>query len=187
MSDKELLQLSVSLISAIIASAALIRTRISSEKQRKLQVAPHVHSYLKGLHEWSNAVIKTLTNAAFLCELDPERLPNGEFFERRRCLRAELSTLWDQGRLYLPNSDEKLIGVTKETAYRGLRREALNELAVAMDLLDSIDWVKQKPNLSKREQITNVKREFVSQVQEALEVRKTTELVRSLANEIRNA
>lgn len=187
MTEKDVLQISLSVISAIIALIALIRTRVSNAKQRKLQVASHVHGYFKTLHEWSDAVIADLTDAAFLCELDPKRLPEGEFFERRRGLRAKLSSLFDRGRLLLPNSDTTLIGLSKHPAYRGLRPPALDRLYEACELLDSIDYQERVPNLPKRQLLIDLKREFVSEMQEALDVRRTAELVRTLANEIRNA
>ena len=135
-----LASLVVALVSVVIAFVALRRTRQSEEKRRKLEVAAHLNHYYGDAKKWAHCVIDKLTDAAFLCEHDPKRMKDGEFFKRLNDLRSELSALLDKGRLLFPNEKEKVIGLWKEGAYRGLRQEALDVAVSGYDLVRSIDY-----------------------------------------------
>ncbi len=83
----------IALIAVVVSTAALIRTRVSEAKQSKIQEATFIREYNDGVQAWGNEAIEKLTEAAFLCEVDPTRLPKGEFYERRRLLKVALSAL----------------------------------------------------------------------------------------------
>ena len=114
-------------------------------------------------------------------------MQKGEFFERRHQMRTALSSLLDKGRLYLPNTNEEVVGLWKLGAYRGLRPAALHHLACGYKLVESLDYEKHEPNKAKRQQIVDIKREVTSEIQDLLNVRKTLNEVRRLPNEIRSA
>ncbi len=177
----------IALLAVALSLVALVRTRVSEERRRKLEVAAHLREYYGGIRAWGERVIEKLTDAVYLCELDPQRMQPGEFFERRRQMRADLSSLLDKGRLYLPNTNEEVVGLWKPGAYRGLREAALDHLERGHALVESLDYEKQTPNLPKRQQIVDAKRGFTSEIQDVLDVRKTSNEVRRLANEIRSA
>ena len=179
-----LASLVVALVSVVIAFVALRRTRQSEDKRRKLEVAAHLNHYYGDAKKWANCVIDKLTEAAFLCEHDPMRMQDGEFFKQRNDLRSELSALVDKGRLLLPNEKEKVIGLWKEGAYRGLRQEALDVAVSGYELVTSIDYNDHGNNTPTREQLISCKRQFASVMQSVLDVRKTAAEVRRLANEI---
>ncbi len=184
---KDYLPIGIAFLGLVISVISLRRTRISAKKERKIQVATHVHTYYKDIRKWAEETIAELSEAAFLCELDPKRMPDGEFYKKRRSARARLSTLLDQGRLFLPNLKHDIIGTWKECAYRGLRPAALDYLSEVYDLVESLDYKNQTPNKPKRKQIVDAKRKFVSEIQDILDVRRTTKEVRRLAQEIQEA
>ena len=155
------------------------RTRQSEDKRRKLEVAAHLNHYYGDAKKWANCVIDKLTDAAFLCEHDPKRMKDGELFKRRNDLRSELSALVDKGRLLLPNEKEKVIGLWKEGAYRGLRQEALDVAVSGYELVTSIDYNDHGNNKPTREQLISCKRQFASVMQSVLDVRKTAAEVRA--------
>lgn len=176
----------IALVSATISFIALVRTRVSEEKRRKLEVAAHLQQYYSGVRAWSEQVIQKLTDAVFLCELDPERNQD-EFFERRRQMRADLSALLDNGRLYLPNTHHEVVGLWKPGAYRGLRQNALNHVTRGYELVEELDHKKHEPNKPKRQQLIDVKRQFTSEIQDVLDIRKTLNEIRRLSKEIESA
>lgn len=179
------------IVTALIALAlsiiSMIRTHISLKKEREIQITTRVHDYYENIRKWADETILELSKAAFLCDLDPQHMPDGEFFKKRHYVRTRLSSLLDQGRLFLPNSDQDIIGIWKEGAYRGLRQKALDCLANAYTLVEELDSNNQTPNKSKREEIIDEKREFVSEIQDILEVRLTTQEINRLEQEIRKA
>ena len=87
-----------------------------------------------------------------------------------RC-RHRLSSLIDRGRFFIPNYVPDEVGVEKPAAFRGLRHPALDLLVAAEQLLAGADrqLLKQCPSL--RAARVQIKREFVSHVQEILDPR----------------
>ena len=130
----------ISLLAVAISFYALIRTRMSENRRRQLEVEVHLQQYYSGVRNWAEQVIQKLTDAAFLCELDPQKMRDTEFFERRRQMRSDLSSLLDKGRLYLPNKNHEEVGLWKSGAYRGLRVAALDLLDRGYKLVESLDY-----------------------------------------------
>ena len=177
----------IALCALVLSYKAFVRAGVSEAKRRELEVATLVQEYYGGIRIWSEQVVEKLTAAIFLCELDPERMEHGQFFELRHQMRADLSSLLDKGRLYLPNTSEEVVGLGKPGAYRGLRQAVLNCLHRGYELVESLNYQKHEPNKSMRKQIVDVKREFTSEMQDVLDIRKISNDIRRLSNEIPSA
>ena len=177
----------IALLAVALSLIALVRTRVSEDRRRRLEVAAHLQEYYGGIRDWGERVIEKLTDAVFLCELDPQRMEDGQFFERRRQMRADLSSLLDKGRLYLPNTNQDVVGLWKPSAYRGLRQAALERLNRGYELVETLNYEMREPNRPIRQQLVDVKREFTSEIQDVLDIRKTSNEIRRLAKEIRSA
>lgn len=183
----EVVSILIALLGVTFSLIALVRTRVSEDRRRKLELATHLQEYYGGIRDWSEQVIEKLTDAVFLCELDPQRMEYGQFFERRRQMRADLSSLLDKGRLYMPNTNQDVVGLWKPGAYRGLRQAALSWLDHGYKLVERLNYERREPNKSIRQRTVDVKREFTSEIQDVLDIRKTSSEIRRLAKEIRSA
>lgn len=170
--------------SLIISIIALVRTHQVEVKRRRLEVAGYLNEYYRGLREWADLVIDKLSDAAFLCDCDPQKMETGQFFERRNNLLSAVSSLLDRDRLYLPNTNENSVGQWKSSSYRGLRKPALSYLAKAFGLVKSLDYNNKENNKSLQQCIVDAKRNFTSELQAALDVRKITDEVGVRADEI---
>ncbi len=182
--EKEIVKNLISAIALIISVISLIRTHITSQRQRELQIAGYVSSYLRDFRQWADEVIRKMTEAAFLCELNPVKMKDNEFFRQRHDLRTQFSALLDRGRFFLPNEHYESLGTSKPSAYRGLRQEALNKLAEATELLNKVDYTDSSKNAPYRHEFVKLKKEFVSGLQTDLEVRRGAEIVKQLTYEL---
>ena len=180
----EVIRTLVSLLAVTVSFIALFRTRVSDGRRRKLEVATHLQEYYGDIRDWAEQVIEKLSYAVFLCELDPNKMGKGEFFERRHQMRADLSSLLDKGRLHLPNTNQEEVGIWKLGAYRGLRQSALDCLNGGYKLVESLDYVNHVPNKPVRQQLVDVKRDFTSEMQDVLDIRKTSNEIMRLAKGI---
>ena len=165
----------------------LARNRVSEERRRRLEVTTLLQEYNSSIRAWGWQVIDKLTEAVSLCDLDPQKMKQGEFFEHRRQMLTDLSSLFDKGRLFFPNTDQDKVGLDKPSAFRGLRQQGLSLLNCAHELVKSLNYEEQEPNRPKRQKIVDVKREFTSEIQDALDIRKTADEIRRLAKEIPSA
>ena len=75
----------------------------------------------------------------------------------------------------------------KPGAYRGLRQAALSWLNDGYEHVERLNCERSEPNKPIRQQIVDVKREFTSEIQDVLDIRKTYNEIRRLAKEIRSA
>ena len=140
MSTSEKILVAIALASAVIAAITLFHAILTDRRRRRLEVAMRLESYYRDARVWSDRVIEKMSEAIALSELDPGRMEDSEFFHRRQRMRAALSGLLDQGRLYLPNTDEGNVGMYKQPAYRGLRQTALDAIAESHRLVERLDY-----------------------------------------------
>src|SRR5689334_6014566 len=87
----------VSLVSAAISLLAAYRSRITARQARELQVFGLLRQYHADLRSWGGDSVIVLSRVAYLCELDPARMADNEFFKTRHDLRSQLSALIDRG------------------------------------------------------------------------------------------
>ena len=70
----EVISVLTALLALLVSLVALVRTRVSEARRWKLEVATHLQEYYGGIRVWGNQVIEKLTDAIFLCKLDPQLL-----------------------------------------------------------------------------------------------------------------
>ena len=148
-------------VNGLIAVVALIAAIVS------LKVAENAgrNDVLSQVREWGSAVVDRTAALIGLCYLDPQRFGAQEFFARRADLVSELSSLWDQGRFFFPNTYRRHYGTTKEEAFRGIRPPILDILALCHGLALSVDYDTGQGNDRRRLAATRLKRVFVSAIQ----------------------
>ena len=153
----------INLIAVVVALVALLFSiftlRIADRAAR--------NDVLAQVRDWGGEVIEILSEASGLCCLDPARLPEGEFFMRRSAIICRLSALWDRGRLFFPNTYRELHGRHKPRAFRGIRPQILDLLALSHELAESIDYVTGAERNQRRLAFIRIKTEFVSAIQDA--------------------
>jgi hypothetical protein len=162
----------VQLISAVVASVAAVvsiyfsmRTRKDGLIQQRVQVLSLKRRTDMELRKWADAVSERMTEAIFLCDLDPKRLAEGEFFRKRHVLRARLSALIDRGRWFLPNINDDGHGKEKPVAYQGHRQLALNCVVEVFRTVSKLDYTAQSANKVCQPDLIKAKREFVAEIQ----------------------
>ena len=167
------------MIGAFIAMLAFIISILSfqiSKRRNKIDIRVSLiksrqEMYLE-IRNWADIVIKTMTETSTFCEFDPTKLEKGIPFQRRVSLINDLSYLIDKGRLYLPNVDHEKYGTEKPGAYRGLRQVALNKVVEFHDLALTLNYEDKGPNIKLQPKLNGKKKEFVSEIQVVLQVRK---------------
>lgn len=122
------------------------------------------------VRSWADEVVNLLSEASVTCELDPKKDPAG-FFMLRHALLHKLSALLDRGRFFFPNYYREDMGLGKPGAFRGVRPQILDLLKLAYALTREIDYKSQQANVCRREAFVEVKRHFVSVVQQAVDFR----------------
>ncbi|MGH9967578.1 MAG: hypothetical protein ACREBG_07055 [Pyrinomonadaceae bacterium] len=162
---------SITLLAAVATVYFAVRTRRDTAKQRRIQILALRRQYDSDLRRWADAACQSMTEAVFLCDLDPGKLPAGEFFNKRHNLLSTLSTLADQGRWFLPNVHEDAHGHHKPVAFRGFRQPSLDCVVGAHRLVAKMDYRRQTPNLEIRPKLVELKRSFVSELQKILDPR----------------
>ncbi|MGH6753026.1 MAG: hypothetical protein ACREDP_12750, partial [Bradyrhizobium sp.] len=100
--------------------------------------------------------------------------------KRRIELRTGLSSIIDRGRWFFPNIKPLTIGVHKEGAYRGLRLPVLDYLVYAHNELEISGRTGTKDSNpdydSVRQEILDLRRAFVAEIQSVLDPRKNSKM-----------
>lgn len=180
------ISLAVSVLSAIISVVFSLRAIKDTKIQQRGQLLDLQQSYYAKLQEWGDKAIDILTEAIFLCDHDPTKMPDGDYFKMWIITRQKLSALIDQGRFFIPNENPELHGSNKPPAYRGFRPPVLECLVEAYELLRQLSFEQFEPNKQIHKQLWNVRKNFVSQVQEILNPRSREEELKSLLSDIKN-
>ena len=155
------------------------KRRESDQKRMELERRVQFQDHSRDIRSWGACVIQKMSEAVILCEMNPQKM-KGEFYKRRQELRADISSLLDQGRMYFPNIKKNRIGLSKEGAYRGLRQKALDRVAECYRLVSGINYIEQKPNKKLQECMVKKRREFVSELQKALKARQMETITKKL-------
>jgi hypothetical protein len=153
----------IAVASAVIALGAAAASAVINLRGQRRQ-------YFAELRKWADEACGTLSAAVHACDLNPAH-KDGNFFSKRHELRIALSSLADRGRWFFPNLHHTEVGVDKDEAFRGLRQPALGLLVKAYRLVGSMSYTDQQSNLTLREPLVEVKRQFVSEVQNYLDPR----------------
>jgi hypothetical protein len=183
----------VSILSAGIAlSAAIVSAYFSYQGLRNARLAQVFQAvaardqYFSRLRSWSDEALDLMAQAVHLCDLDPKKLPPGEFFMKRHNLRVCLSATADKGRWFFPNVYVEKHGIHKEEAFRGFRQDVLNSLIWAYRSVGALDYADQSKNIQRRDELVSHQRLFTTEIQKVLDPRKRDEefamLLESVAN-----
>jgi hypothetical protein len=153
----------IALLGLVVALVALLITiqnlRIADRAAR--------NDVLAQVRDWGGEVIDLLSEAEGICHFDPSRLPSGDLFLKRSHLISSTSALWDRGRCFFPNTYREHHATRTATAFRGLRPQILDLLALTFGLATSIDYVLGADRYRIAAALVRVKREFVSTIQDA--------------------
>ena len=184
-----LIQLMSAAIASLAACASIyfsIRTRRDSLTQQRVEVLSLKHDFDSDLRKWAEEVSEQMTEAIFLCDLNPAELAKGEFFQKQHTIRTRLSALIDRGRWFLPNIKETEKGQHKPGAYRGSRQPALDYVVASFDLVTNLNCLAQAPNKELQSQLSEIKREFVTELQNLLDPREREKETRTLLKSVKN-
>jgi len=156
-------------LAAILGWLGGIQTERLSKSHLKLRASAFASDYFRDLRAWASEAIDVLSKAAYCAPGRSDKQPIDPLI----CVRCRhrLSALTDRGRFFIPNYVPEEVGREKPAAFRGLRHPALDLLVAAEQLLAGADrqLLKQFPSL--RAALVQIKREFVSHIQEILDPR----------------
>lgn len=145
----------VSIVSIIIAIIALIYSIVSNHDRYKLST----DLYYKVL-DWHNRVVSVIMKFRYNC-----------FESNKKELVAELSTLIEEGRFYLPSKDKNdNYGNEKQSAYQGRKNVALELLVCIIKIVNKSDYDPNNPD------IRILQRRFTSCIFDGLKVREYRKL-----------
>jgi hypothetical protein len=168
----EKVALQVDLAAALIACLALVISIWVSRRQTRLEVEALRLQRDSDIAGWSNRAIGALCEAEMLLKREFRASTSKADYELKRLsIMAVLSACVDEGRLYFPNVENDSYGLHKESAYRGFRHAALDQLVGAYDLLKSVRYEDDLDAdlKTRRKSVTAHKREFVSLVQSEID------------------
>lgn len=165
----------ISTVVAILAALASIyfsvRTHRDAMTQKRVQMLSLKRQFDSDMRKWAEAVSERMTDAIFLCDLDPKRLAEDEFFRKRHALRTKLSALIDRGRWFLPNEPDGEYGIDKPAAYQGHQQPSLDCVVETFNVVSKLDCMDQVPNKAVEAKLIKTKREFVAEIQTMLDPR----------------
>jgi hypothetical protein len=173
--DKQSIGALVSALGAFGSAFAWILARRENKLKEKAQLITVLGRYFDSVRSWGDESVSVLSEAAFLCDLDPAKMLPNQFFETRHRIRWSLSGLIDRGKWFLPNIGADQVGVGKPIAYRGYRQKALSCLVSALRTIECLNCRSQATNLPLRQSLVDAKRHFVSELQQSLQVRSFVE------------
>ena len=171
LNNPETWRLLVTIIAAAVSIVAARFAWVAAKRARVVQVLTFLQKTYTDIRAWADQVVEAMSEATLLCDLDPQKTTSPDFFARRHQLRVKLSTLIDRGRWFFPNTHHEQVGIHNHTAYRGIRPAAMDAVVAVFDLVGSLDYKLQAPNVSRRSLIVDHKRQFVSEIQNVLDPR----------------
>jgi hypothetical protein len=177
----------VSITSAAIALVAASVSALFSYRGFRIQKLGARDQYFSGLISWAENAVDLTAEAVHVCDLDPRKLPPGEFFKRRHQLQFRLSATIEKGRWFFPNIDVDTHGIHKEEAYRGYRPMVLDSLVWAYRSVGALDYVDQSKNPQRRDELVKCQRLFTTEIQKLLDPRsRKTEFEKLMAKSQEN-
>lgn len=146
-----------------------VKSAKARSKSHEVELAGWKQQYISELRAWADEVCNKLSEAIHLCDLDPGKTIEPDFFNRRHALLINLSALTDRGRWLFPNYKTSIYGQHKEIAYRGFRDPILDAVVEAYRLVDRMSYTDQQNNVEIRDDLVQAKRNFVASVQVVLD------------------
>lgn len=170
-------------VASLLGVIGFVGGVVTERRQYKLSASAFASDYLRDLRSWASEAIDVLSEAAYQ---SPGRADTVSI-DSTVCTscRQRLSALVDRGRFFIPNYRPDDVGTSKPAAFRGLRHPALDILVAAEQVLGgaAVQWVRKFP--SQRAALVELKREFVSQIQEILDPRTQNKEIAKLLRDSR--
>jgi hypothetical protein len=174
----------VALGSAVVSAYLSYRNLRNARLDQVFKAIGTRDRYFGRLQSWAEEALGLMAHAVHLCDLDPKKLPPGEFFMKRHDLRVRLSAMIDKGRWFFPNVDYETHGTHKEEAYRGYRNNVLNGLMGAYRAVCFIDYADAKKNTPRRIELVSAQRLFTSEIQKVLDPRTSDQVYARLMESV---
>ena len=173
MDDKliALVSAGTSVVAAFVSGFLSIRAIRAQDLANRVQAAGVRNQYFVELRRWADEACTSLSEADHLCDFDPSKTKEPSFFERHHGLRVQLSSLIDRGRWFFPNKFVDGVGTHKQAAFQGYRHEVLDSLVAGYQLVCRLDHQHQATNHQIKGRLEEIRKTFVSQVQESLDPR----------------
>lgn len=137
-------------------------------------------SYRLAVVDWAEKVVVIMSECVTICELDPAKAEN--FFNQRNRLRTKLSELIDRGRWFFENDKSSGFGHWKQGAYQGISPTTISCIKDVLYCIEKLDYSEKSCNSSQRQPIVNLKRSFVSEIQDFLQPARTYKEFERIAN-----
>jgi hypothetical protein len=117
-------ELEIAIISAVISLGGALASAYFSYRGLRdarlnqfLQTVAVRDQYFARLRSWADEALGLLAEAVHSCDLDPKKMPSGQFFMKRHDLRVRLSAVVDRGRWFFPNVRIDEHGSHKEESF----------------------------------------------------------------------
>ena len=124
-------------------------------------------AWYKEVVDWARACVKAMSAAHEICA---HHISDVDHMARRqRETLEQLTSLIDEGRFVFENDRSGTYGSHKPHAYRGYRPDVLDYLVESYNLLKLVDVNVAGQRLGICEPLIDLKRQFVSDIQEAIE------------------
>ena len=166
-------ELIVAIGALLLSALGLLLSFCISHRAWRMSVTQHQlasfnahQTYKQRLSEWAGEVLNTLSDSLILCELDPEKCC--DFFQERNRLRSRYFSQIDSGRFFFENDGKDEYGQWKQGAFRGIAPEAIFTLKQALECIEKLNYLKKNGNAKHRHQLVELKRDFVSTVQDVV-------------------
>jgi hypothetical protein len=176
--DTNLAALVVAAIAAILGWVVGHRTERAQAGQYRVTAAGFAADWFRDLRTWASEAIDVLSEAGYCASGGGDPTPMDTAI-RLRC-RHRLSALIDRGRFFIPNYVPDEVGTNKPVAFRGLRHPAIDYLVAAENVLAHPDAKTLGNFPSQRVALTEIKRQFVSEIQEILDPRTQNKAIADL-------
>lgn len=130
--------------------------------------------YFGELRAWSSMCLDCLSEAVHLCDLEPSRTQQPDFFNRRHKVLVKLSALIDQGKFFFPNMD---VGDAHEKSLTlgqySRKQRPLDDLVYAYGAVKKMSYTERQENELLRAPLVEIKRDFASAIQTLLDPQKS--------------
>jgi hypothetical protein len=170
------LNVAVSIVALLIALAtAFFAHRINrratdiAQVQADLAHRAWADEFFRDVSQWATGVTQVIAKAIHFIEDAEVALAD------RREVLVSLSAAIDAGRWYFPNRYTEKYGTGKPGAYRGVRREVLDWIVEAYEIVS-----KPEGRYDARAELVNCQREFVSCVQAFLDPQSRERVMQSV-------
>ena len=170
----------VAVVSATLALASFLFNWGLVRRQAAMQFESLKAQMDADMMHWAHEAIDAVSDAIALAR-------SGGVYEpadlRRRLLETSqrLSSLADRGRLYFPNVQPEASGQEREAAFRGFRPTILDSVVFAHYQVDQLNPDLREPDHDAAAFLTKCRRLLVSEVQNAIDPRRRSAMLRQLA------